>query len=59
MSIRIHVIALSLFCIAIVFYAASWLPGAIAFGIVGLVFEIGAWCTIFIQDDAKPSPPEE
>jgi hypothetical protein len=59
MTTRIHLIAFALFCIAIAFYAASWLPGAIAFGFIGLVFEIAAWITIFIKNDAKPSRPEE
>jgi hypothetical protein len=59
MAKRIHVGALSLFRVALVCYAASWLPGAIGFAVFWMVFEIAAWIALLTQEQATPSGPEE
>lgn len=49
---RFHFFTLACFAIATLLYALSWMPGAIGFGILGAVFEIVAWVSLF-SDDRK------
>lgn len=49
---RFHLFTLACFAIATLLYALSWIPGAIGFGILGAVFEIVAWVSLF-SDDRK------
>lgn len=57
---RFHLFTLACFAIATLFYALSWMPGAIGLGILGAVFEIVGWVNLFFGDqktrnDAQPT----
>jgi asparagine N-glycosylation enzyme membrane subunit Stt3 len=47
---RLRLFALACFAIAMLLYAAAWMPGAIGFGVLGLVFEIVGWWDLFSAD---------
>ena len=47
---RFHLFTLACFAIATLFYALSWMPGAIGLGILGAVFEIVGWVNVFFGD---------
>ena len=53
-----HISATIFFLIAIALYAASAVPGAVAFGILGLFFELEAWIQWFayIREDKSNDP---
>lgn len=47
---RFHLFTLACFAIATLLYALSWMPGAIGFGILGALFEIVGWVSLFSDD---------
>jgi hypothetical protein len=58
---RLHAGAIVCFALAMLFYLAAWLPGAIGLALIGVFFEIGAWVFVFLgPDEAESShrPPE-
>lgn len=44
---RFHRFTLVCFAIAMLLYAVAWMPGAIGFGVFGVVFEIVGWVSLF------------
>jgi hypothetical protein len=46
-----HVGAAICFAIAMALYLASWMPGAIALGMLGVCFELAAWVQLFADSD--------
>ena len=58
---RFHRFTLACFAIAMLLYAVAWMPGAVGFGVLGVVFEIVGWVSLF-SDHRKarrvgPGPP--
>jgi hypothetical protein len=55
-----HIAVLILFGLAITCYLSQWLDAALAFGVLGVLFEIAAWITWFVTEaerkaaDASP-----
>jgi hypothetical protein len=52
---KLHVVALSCFALAFLFYFASWLPGALGIGMLGIVFEVAGWVALLRAQNRKPT----
>jgi asparagine N-glycosylation enzyme membrane subunit Stt3 len=48
-----HAGALTCFAIAILFYIASWSPGALGLAVFGVFFEVVAWVQILDRGSDK------
>ena len=47
---RLSPFTLACFTTAMLLYAVAWMPGAIGFGVLGVVFEIVGWLNLFSED---------
>lgn len=45
---HLRLFTLVCFAIAMLLYAAAWMPGAIGFAVLGFVFEIVGWANLFL-----------
>ncbi len=59
--LKTHALALTALALAFVCYTASWISGAIAFGVLGMIFEGAFWYSLLSadshDDDDRPNGP--
>ena len=54
---KLHAGAIVFLALALLCYFLAYLPGAAAFGVIGVVFEFIAWFVALYPDDPDPPPP--
>ena len=47
---RIRLFTLACFAIAMLLYPVAWMPGAIGFAVLGLIFEVVGWADLFLGE---------